>query len=174
MKECTIDNDITIPSDNKATRISKPRERSFNLPASFVTSKFAFIIVPFLLFVLSRWTNQLDASIGKTFSQRVAIISFVSDDSLRISSRPNSTFARNCDIIQRFFEQRDLVRGRRVQVVSQRNTFAVDHRHHFVPSPLLIFPTHSPLFCRGKTAVGKCFGPVQLASLVKFREKNPP
>ena len=30
---------------------------------------------------------------------------------------------------QRFFEERNFVRGRRVQVVSQRNTLAVDHHH---------------------------------------------
>ena len=129
MKERIINNDIMVPADNKPAKISQPRKRSLNLIATLVTPHLASIIIFLPLVIAPVRTNQVDAFVSQTFTQRVAVIASVGNQSLRFFSRSASAFARHSNIVQRFFEERDFVRGRRVQVVSQRNTFAVDHHH---------------------------------------------
>jgi hypothetical protein len=83
-----------------------------------------------LTFVITPvWANQLDASLLEPLSQRVAIITLVGNEAFRILSRTASAFSCNSNVFYRLFQQRDLRWGRRVQVVSQRNTLAVDHHH---------------------------------------------
>jgi hypothetical protein len=129
MKEGIIHSNITIPADNQPAIISQPRKGPLNLIATFVTPELATIIILAFFVITAIRTNQFNTSLSQTLSQRVAIITPVGDQTLGIFSRPTASFAWHSDIVQRFFEQRDLVRGRRVQVVSQRNTFAVDHHH---------------------------------------------
>ena len=129
MKERVINNNIVIPADNKPSKISQPRKSPLNFIATLITPHLASIIILLSLVIAPVWANQFNAFAGQTFTQRVAVIAPVGNQSLRIFSRSASVFARHRDIVQRFFEERDFVWGRRVQVVSQRNTFAVDHHH---------------------------------------------
>ena len=129
MEERIINNNIVIPADNKATKISQPRERPLNLIATFISPHFASIIIFLSLVIAPVRADQFNAFVSQTFTQRVAVIAPVGNQALWIFSRPASAFARYRDIVQRFFEERNFVRGRRVQVVSQRNTFTVDHHH---------------------------------------------
>jgi|WetSurMetagenome_2_1015567.scaffolds.fasta_scaffold110847_3 hypothetical protein len=129
MKERIINNNIMIPADNKATEITQPRKRSLNLIPAFISSHFASIIIFLSLVVAPVRANQFDASFRQTLTKRVTIITLVGNKTPGIFSRSASAFTMYRDIIQRFFQQRTLVRGRRVQVVSQRNTLAVDHHH---------------------------------------------
>jgi hypothetical protein len=129
MEERIINDNIVIPADNKAAKISQPRKRSLNFIATFITPYFAAIIILAALVIATIRTNQFNALASQTFTQRVAVIAPVGDQPLWIFSRPATAFAWHSDIVQCFFEERDFVRGRRVQVVSQRNTLAVDHHH---------------------------------------------
>jgi len=118
-----------VPANNKAARIPQPRKSPLNLIATFITPELTAIIIFTSLVITAIRTNQFNASTNQTLTHRVTVIAFVGNQSLRIFSRSAAAFACHSDIVQRFFEERDFVRGRRVQVVSQRNTLAVDHHH---------------------------------------------
>ena len=129
MKERIINNNILIPADNKPAKISQPGKSPFNFIASSVTSHLAAIIMLLSFIIAPVRANQFNAFASHTFTQGVAVITLVSNQSLRISFGTPSAFARHSNICYRFFEERNFARGRRVQVVSQRNTLAVDHHH---------------------------------------------
>jgi hypothetical protein len=129
MKESIINSNITIPANHQSAIISQPGKSSFDFIATFITPHFASVIVLLSLIIAPVRTNQFNAFTSQTLTQRVAVITSVGNQTLRLFSWPASAFAWHSDIVQRFFEERDFVRGRRVQVVSQRNTFAVDHHH---------------------------------------------
>lgn len=118
-----------IPADNKTAEISQPRKRSLNLIPSFISPHLTSIVI-FLPFVIAPIrANQFETLASQTFAKRVTIIALISNQTFGIFTRSASAMARHSDIVQRFFEQRNFARGRRVQVVSQRNTLAVDHHH---------------------------------------------
>jgi hypothetical protein len=129
MKEHIIDSNITIPSDNEPAIISQPGKSSFDFPAAFVTSQFASVVI-FLSFIVAPVrANQLDTSLSQPLTKRVAVVTLVGNQPPWFFSWMSSIFPCYSNVVQRLFEQCDLVRGRRVHVVSQRNTFAVDHHH---------------------------------------------
>ena len=129
MKESIIHSNIPIPADDKPAIIPQPRKRPLNLIATFITPHLTTVVIFSFLVIAAIWTDQFNILSSQPLTKRVAVISFIRNQSLRILSRPAAAFAWHSDIVQRFFEQRCLVRGRRVQVVSQRNTLAVDHHH---------------------------------------------
>jgi len=174
MKECIIDNNITIPSDNQSAIIGQPRKSPLNLIATFVTSHLAAIII-FLLFVhTSVWANQLDSPPFQPLAKSIAVVSLVGNQAFGIFLGSSPAFTRHSDIIQCLFEQLDFRWGRTVQVVSQRNALAVDHHHPLRALASFGWTDAFALFCGSKAAVDKCLRPVQLSSLVEFSQKCPP
>ena len=135
MKESIIYSNVMIPTNNKTTGISKPGESTLNLPSALITSQLAAIIVSLFFVVASVWANQLNTPISQTFAKRVTVVSFISDKAFRGLARAASVFTWHRDIVYRSLEERDFTRGRRVQVVPQRNSLAVNHHH-----PLRAFP----------------------------------
>jgi len=129
MKECIIHSNITIPTDHQSAIISEPGERSLNLPTPFITPQLATILVLALLIIAPVRANQFNPSRSQTLSQWVAVITSVGDQPLRFFSWTTSASAWHGDVVQRLLEEFDFARGRRVQVVSKRNTLAVDHHH---------------------------------------------
>ncbi len=129
MKEPLIDNNISIPSDHQAAEISQPRKRPFHFPPSPIPPKFPAIVMLALFVVLTVRTNHLDAASPQPFTQRITVIPFVGNDPLWILSRPTATPPGHGDVLNGFLQQCYLARRGRVQVVSQRNTLAVDHHH---------------------------------------------
>jgi len=151
MKEGIIYSNIAIPSNDQSAIISEPGEGSFNLPAAFITSQLAAIMVLLLLIVAPVRANQFNASTSQTLSKWVAIVTFVSNQPLRSFSWTTSAFSWHADVVQRLFEEFDFARGRRVQVVSKRNTLAVDHHHPLRAfAPLGLTNTFTPFFAGAK------------------------
>jgi hypothetical protein len=129
MKERTVNHYVSIPPHNKAAEVTQPREGSFNLPSSSIPSQPSAILRRLLNSVLPVRAYQFDASGCQLLPQRVAVVSFVRDKPFRFSLWSAAATTRDSHITQRLFDERDLVRAGRVQVVSNRNTFAVDHHH---------------------------------------------
>lgn len=72
----------------------------------------------------------LDAAVGEPKAEWVTTVRLVGNQSLRLLSRPAGPGAvRYPNGGEGFFDERDFRLGRRVQVVSQRKTPAVDHHH---------------------------------------------
>jgi len=65
----------------------------------------------------------------QAFPERITVVAFVCNEPSRIFSRPTAALSRHGDGVQGLVDQRHFRWGRRVQVVSQRNTLAVDHHH---------------------------------------------
>ena len=129
MKERTVNRYVSVPPHDKAAEVTEPCEGSFDLPSSFIPSQLPAILRRLLNSVLPVRAYQFDVSGCQLFPQRVAVVPFVRDKSFRFSLRIATAPSRDSHIAQRLFDERDLVRARRVQVLSNRNTFAVDHHH---------------------------------------------
>jgi len=129
MKERIIHGDITVPADNQSAIIAQPGKSPLNLIATFVPPHLATIIIFLPLVVASVRANQVNTPLPQSLTKAIAIVALVGDQPLWVFPRTSPAFARHRDIVQRLFEQLDFRRGRRVQVVSQRNTLAVDHHH---------------------------------------------
>jgi len=129
MKERVIHDNITIPADDQSAIIAQPGKSPLDLITTSITPHLASIIVLLSLVVASVRANHINASLLQSLTKSVTVVALVGNQAFGIFSGSASTFARHGDIVQRFFEQLDFRGGRRVQVVSQRNTLAVDHHH---------------------------------------------
>jgi hypothetical protein len=118
-----------IPANNKTAEISQPRKSPLNFIATSITPHLASIIILLSLVIAPVRANQFNAFASQTFTQRVAVITPVGNQPPRIFSRSAAGFTRHSNIVQCFFEERNFVRGCRVQMVSHRNTLTVDHHH---------------------------------------------
>jgi hypothetical protein len=148
MKECIIHSNIAIPTNHQSAIISEPSENSLNLPTAFITSQLTAIMVFLLLVVAPVWANQFNTTCLKPPSQWVTVIALVSNQTLWFLARPTSGHS---NVIYRFFEELDLRRGRRAQVVSKRNTLAVDHHHPLrTLAPLGLTDAFAPFFAGAK------------------------
>jgi len=151
MKERIIHSNIPIPTDHQSAIISEPGERSLNFPTPFITPQLAAIMVLALLIIATVRTNQFNPSRSQTLSKRVAVVTSVSNQSLRPFAWTTSASAWHSNVVQRFLEELDLARGRRVQVVSKRNTLAVDHHHPLrALAPLGFADAFAPFFAGAK------------------------
>jgi len=151
MEEGIIHSNIPVPADHQSAIISEPGERSLNLPTTFITSELAAIMVLALLIIAPVRANQLNASTSQPLSKRVAVITSVGDQPLRVFSWTTSALAWHSNVVQRLFEELDFAGGRRVQVVSQRNTLAVDHHHPLrALAPLGLADAFAPFFAGAK------------------------
>lgn len=135
MKERTIYSNIAIPPHDKTARIRQPGEGPFYSPASPVAAQFAPIMISLLFIVMSIGANQFDAPLLQALPQRIAIIPLIGNQPFGSLPGATLTDAGYCNSIQRLFEERNLTRGRSLQVVPQRNSLAVNHHH-----PLRAFP----------------------------------
>ena len=151
MEECTIDNDVSILADDQSTAVAKPCKCAFYLPSPFVATQFATIMIFASLVVASIGTDQFDATTSQTFSKRIAVISPVRNESFRIFPWPAASFSRDGDSVQSCGDQLHFRWGRRVQVVSKRNTLAVDHHHPLRAFALAgLADTEPPFFAGAK------------------------
>ena len=128
MKKAPIYRQYAVITHSQASEKSQPRVRALDFPAPLVAPQLASIRIRLLLFVLPIGSNQLNASPFQSASQRIAIKSLVGYDALRTLPRPTA-WARDLDLGERRFGQRDFVRGCRRQENSQRNTLAISQNH---------------------------------------------
>ena len=118
-----------IPADDQPAIIAQPRKRAFHFVPAFISPQFTPILIFTGLIIAAIRAYQFDTPLSQSFSQRIAVIALVGNQPAGIPFGSASARTWDGDIGYRFFEQRDFARGRTVQVVSQRNTLAVDHHH---------------------------------------------
>jgi hypothetical protein len=134
MKERLVNGSGAIPTHDQSAEVAEPGDGTLDDPAAAVAAQGATIL---------RWwpdsiplvrDNQFDAPTLQPLPQRIAVISLVGNHSLGLLARsPRSGSVRDPNRGEGFFRQLDFRRGRRVQVLSQRNTRAVDHHHPLRP-----------------------------------------
>jgi len=129
MKKRIIYNNITIPADHQSAIIAQPGECTFHFPPTFISSQLAAIMIFLLFVVVPVRADQFNTARLQSSSQRITVIGLVGNQPIGFLARSASTFSGDRNVVYRLFEEFDLRRRRRVQVVSQRNTLAVDHHH---------------------------------------------
>ena len=129
MKERIIYHNISILTNNQPAIVAEPGKSTFDLPSAFIATQFATVMVFSLLVIAPVWADQLYSPTGQGLPERIAIVTLICDQTLWIFPWATASFTRNSDVGQGLLDQLHFRRGRRVQVVSQRNTLAVDHHH---------------------------------------------
>src|SRR3970040_1524270 len=125
MKERLVNGYGTIPAHNQAAEVAEPSDRALDDPTATVAAQGTSVLRGRPDAPASVRSNQFDAPTVKALAQRIAVISLVADHSLRFLA--GAAPRRDPDRGERFLREFDFRRGRRVQVLSQRNTRAVDH-----------------------------------------------
>jgi hypothetical protein len=112
---------MVLITRHQATKVLQPGDRSLDFITSSITSDFPAVLRSTLLATSTVRADQLDAALGQPRAERIAVGSFVVNQTLRLTRRRAS-------IDQVYF--RDVGRFR---VNSQRQTFAVDEQHDLRP-----------------------------------------
>ena len=119
----------SIISNNQLSVISYPCKCSFNFPPTLISAKRATILCSFLASIRTMRNYQLYTTLLQPFSKIIRISSFVINQTFHSTTWATRSFAWYRNFFQCFLYQRDFCRGRRVQVVPQRNSLAVCHHH---------------------------------------------
>ena len=147
MEKGVIHQQRAVVAYDQPAEISQPGKGTFDFPALAVASQRPAILRWRLHSVAAVRTDQFDASGLQLFSQRIAVVASVGDEAFQFALGPATTTAGHSDLRQGLFDQL-YFRGRRaVQVVSQRNTLAVDHHHALrTLSALRVSDVSAPFF----------------------------
>ena len=130
MKKGLVDGDRTIIADDQTAIVAEPGEGAFDLPATPVTAQRSAILRARLAAIPAMRHDQLNASRRQLRAQRIAVEGSVRNHTPHFLTRPTAAMPpTHTDRGERFLREPDLVRGRRVKLLSQRNTLAVDHQH---------------------------------------------
>lgn len=129
MKEGIIHGESALVAHDQPTEVSQPGKGAFDFPPPSVTSQCSPILGRRFSSVAAMWADQLDAPLLETVAQRVAVVGAVGDEALGLAPGPASSSSWHPHLGQRPLDQLHLCRRGAVQVVSQRNTLAVDHHH---------------------------------------------
>ncbi len=127
MKESAINSEAAIPANDQTAKITEPGEGALDFPPASVSAQLASVLrlSPSVAPVRA---DQFDAAPFQALAQRVAVVALVGDDPQRLFPGPTAA-ARHGNLLQSRLQEGHFRRTGRVQVVSERNTLAVDHHH---------------------------------------------
>jgi len=129
MKEGVIHGQGAFVADDQTPEVAQPCEGAFDFPTATIASQGTPILGGCLATVLTMRTDQLNAPLPQTATQRVAVVGSVGNDSLWFGFGAATANARHAHLPEGLLDERHFRRRGSVQVVSQRNTLAVDHHH---------------------------------------------
>jgi hypothetical protein len=115
-------------ANEESAELTEPGVGAFDDPASFVPPEFPAVLVTPQFAVVAVRNDELDASLGKPFAQRVGVVGAVRDHAFRLLSRP-AFGAWDFDFRERGFRKRNFSRRGTFQPKSQRKTATVDQYH---------------------------------------------
>src|SRR5215510_13993942 len=141
MKEAAVGREQAVIAHGKAAEVAEPREGTFNDPAPPIASQAAAVLVGGLRVVRPRRNDGLNVPPLQETANGVVVVPAVADQALGL---PADRLTR-----ERLLEERDLRRGRRVQVCSQRSTRAIDQYHPLGPLAALGFADFGAPFLAG-------------------------
>ena len=152
MKEGLINRERAVVADDQPTEVAEPCEGAFHCPPPPVSPERPAVLRGWLPPVLAMRSDQLDAAPGQLLAQRITVVASVRNQAFRLLPRTTGAMATPyADRLERRLDELDLRRGRRVKVVSQRNTRAVDHHHPLRPlAPLGFADSAAPFFAAAK------------------------
>jgi len=156
MKEALINSKLSIPTNNESAEVLQPCESPLNRPSTLVSPQFASILIFLFLVIASIRAYQFDVTGSQSFTKRVAVIAFISNDPFRIFPGTTTSTSRHRDFFNGRFEQLHLTRRGRIEMSTDRDSLAIDHHH-----PLRTFSafglsnTRAPFFAEAKLPSAK-------------------
>ena len=130
MKECAVNRERAVITNNQVTEVAEPRQGALDFPAPSVASQRSSVLGHGLASIPSMRRDQFDPALRQPLPQRVAVVTTVGDQAQRFLPRPTRVgSAAYMDRRERRFREPRFVWGCRTKVVSQRKTLAVDHHH---------------------------------------------
>ncbi len=130
MKKRFVDGNGAIVANNQTTEVAEPGEGAFYFPTSPIATQGPAVLGARLAAIPTVRYDQFDASRRQLRTQWIAVQGAVGNHTPHFLTGPSTAvLAAHADRRERFFREPDLVRGRRVKLLSQRNTLAVDHHH---------------------------------------------
>jgi hypothetical protein len=130
MKEPGIGRDQPFIAYDEASKVSQPGKGPLHDPSPPIPTQFAPILMGGPYMGTAGGDNRVDAASGQTRPQGIAVIPSIGNQPVGPLARASGLAgASDRDGVERPLEQRDLRRGRRVQVCSQRSTRAIDQNH---------------------------------------------
>jgi hypothetical protein len=129
MKEGLVNDNFSFPTDNESAEVLQPCKSPLNRPSALVTPQFAAILVFLFLVIFAVRTNQIDTSLGQSFTKRIAVVTSVSHNSLGIFPRPTTTTSRHGYLFNSRLQKLHLTRRGRIEMSTERDSLAIDHHH---------------------------------------------
>jgi len=115
-------------ANGKPAELPEPGIGAFDHPSALVASELSAVFVAPEFAVLAVRDDEVDATLGQPFSQRVGVVGTVGDHPFRLLSRP-AFGARDFDLGERGFRKRHFSRRGTFKPNSQRKTATVDQYH---------------------------------------------
>src|SRR5215467_6732316 len=152
MKESLINGNRAIVANHQSAKIAEPSHGAFHFPAASVAAQRTTVLPAWLAAVPSMRNDQLDSACLQPLAQWIAVKSAIGNDPpCFLAGSPAAMSSAYADRRQRFFREPDFVRGRRVKLLSQRKTLAVDHHHPLrALAPLGFSDFRAPFFAGAK------------------------
>jgi hypothetical protein len=130
MEETGIGREQPLIAHDEAPKVPQPGKGPLDDPPPPIAPQLAPILMGGALMVAPGGDDRLNALPSQARPQRVAIIAAIRDQVVRpLAGASRLPRAADRDGVKGLLEERDLRRGRRVQVCSQRSTRAIDQNH---------------------------------------------
>ena len=152
MKERLVNGKRAIVAHDESAEVGEPSKGAFHGPPTLIAAQRSAILGRGFAPVLAMRGDQLDAARRQLLPKRIAIVAAVGDEANRLLPRPAGSMpSPYLDRREGRFDELDFRGGRRVKVVSQRKTRAVDHHHPLRPlAPLGLADPGAPFFAGAK------------------------
>jgi hypothetical protein len=130
MKEAPVNGKRAVIAHHQSAEVAEPSEGALHDPPSLIATQRAPVLRRRFAPILPMRGDQFDVVRRQLPPQRVAIVTSVGDQAQGLLSGTTGMMPTPyADRLERRLDERDLRRGGRVKVVSQRKTRAVDHHH---------------------------------------------
>ena len=152
MKESFVNGIGAVVANDQTAKVAEPGKGTFYFPATLVAAQCSTILGARLAAIRAMRCDQFNASRRQLCAQRIAVIGAIGNHTPHFLTGPSATMLpAYADRRERFFREPDLVGGRRVKLLSQRNTLAVDHHHPLrALAPLGFSDFRAPFFAGAK------------------------
>jgi hypothetical protein len=152
MEKRRVDCQRSIVAHHQSAEVAEPREGALYGPASSIAAQRPTVLRRRFAPVLPMRGDQFDAALRQLLAQRVAVIAAVGNQTERLLPGTAGVMPTPYpDRLKRRLDEPDFRRGRRVKVVSQRNTRPVDHHHPLrALAPLGFSDSAAPFFAGAK------------------------
>ena len=129
MKESLINSNLSFPTNDQSAKVLQPCKSPLNHPSTLVSLQFTSLLIFLFLIITPIRTYQFDATLGQSFTKRVAIITLIGNNPFRIFSGTTTFLSGHRDLLNCRLQQLHLTRRGRIEMSTERDFLATAHHH---------------------------------------------